>query len=56
MIIKQLTLGLEKLMETTSAFWIDLGYRLHSRKRLHCRAPMGWLTPCHVLVPFPILV
>ena len=28
----QLTLGLGKLMEeTASVFWVDLGYRLHSR-------------------------
>jgi len=35
MIIKQLTLGLKKLMEEmTSVFWVDLGYRLRSRKRV----------------------
>ena len=33
--IKQLTLGLKKLMEeTASVFWVDLGFRLRSRKRV----------------------
>jgi len=35
MIIKQLKPGLRKLMEeTASVFWVDLGFRLRSRKRV----------------------
>jgi len=39
MIIKQLTPGLKKLLdETTSVFWVDLGYSLRSRKRAPLQA------------------
>jgi len=45
MIIKQLILGLEKLMEeTTSVFWVDLGYRLRAEKGFHCKVLVEWLT------------
>ena len=41
----QLTMGLRKLMqETTSVFWVDLGYRLHSRHTVPLQGYGGWLT------------
>ena len=42
---EQLTLGLRKLIEeTTSVFWVDLGYRLRSRDRVLLQGSRGWLT------------
>jgi len=35
----QITLGLGKLIEETSVFWVDLEYRLHSRDMFHYRVP-----------------
>jgi len=31
--------------EIASVFWVDLWFRLRSRKRVHCRVPVGWLAP-----------
>jgi len=42
MILKQLTLGLGKLMkETSPVFWMDLEYRLRSRKRVPLQGSRG---------------
>jgi len=42
MILKQLTTGMEKLMEEmTSVFWVDLEYRLRSRKRVPLQNSRG---------------
>jgi len=41
MIIKQLTPELGKLMEETSIFWVDLVYRLRSRKRVQLQSSRG---------------
>ena len=40
----QLTLGLGKSMEeTTSVFWVDLGYKLRGRLKVPLQGPKGWL-------------
>ena len=40
--IKQITLGLGKLVEeTASVFWVDLGFRLRSRKRVPLQGSRG---------------
>ena len=48
---EQLTLRLGKLIEeTTSVFWVDLGYRLRSRDRVPLQGSQGWLTSHTVTV------
>ena len=42
MILKQLTPGMRKLVhKTTSVFWVDPGYRLHSQKRVPLQGSRG---------------
>ena len=42
MIIKQLILGLEKLLEEKMyVFWVDLGYRLRNKKRVPLQGSRG---------------
>ena len=42
MTIKQLTLGLGKLMEeTASVFWVDLGFKLRSQDTVLLQGPGG---------------
>jgi len=44
MIIKQLTLGLKKLMEEiASVFWVDQDICCTAERRFHCRIFGGWL-------------
>jgi len=42
--------------ETMSVFWVERGYRLRSRKSVHCRVPMGWLVPHLVPVLVPVIL
>jgi len=56
---EQLTLGLNKLMEeTTSVFWVDLGYRLRSRFTVPLQDFGGWLTSriVHIIIVINILL
>ena len=49
---RQLTLGLEKLVEeTTSVFWMDLRYRLRNRLTVPLQGSGGWLTSHLFIVP-----
>ena len=48
----QLILGLGKLMEeTTSVFWVDLGYRLRSRHTVSLQVSGGWQTSHLFIIP-----
>ena len=48
--IKQLTLGLEKLMEeTSSVFWVDLRYRLRSQNECSTTGFLG-MTSIHLIL------
>jgi len=56
LIIKQLTSRLKKLIEeTTSVFWVDLGYRLRSRKGVPLQGSRG-VTDTLVLFLFLFLL
>jgi len=49
---RQLIPGLGKLMEeTTSVFWVDLGYRLRSRRTVPLQGSEGWLRSHLFIVP-----
>ena len=55
----QLTLGLKKLMEEiASVFWVDLGYRLHSRVTVPLQGSGGWLTSriVHIVIVIDTLL
>jgi len=55
----QLTLGLGKLIEeTTSVFWVNLGYRLRSRDTVQLQGSGGWQTSriIHIVIIIDILL
>jgi len=42
--------------ETTSVFWVDLGYKLRSRDAIPLQGSEGWLTSCIVHIAIVIVI